>query len=179
MIVWRLTNRTKALAMKKLFSSPHPAEMSHLETLLRAEGIGTELRNQRGYEIFPGAGFYPELWVLRDEDLPRARAILENSDILVSQTEETDPARLARSETQNRKAFYTSAVAGIVLEVTALILLFYPRNPPAEFEPLRPVQTHRREPPRAPFGFVFLFTGAICLWVAHDYWKTLPKRPKP
>ncbi len=58
--------------MKVLFASPQPQELELLRNALEKAAIQCEVRNQNVSAFFPGAEFYPELWVLNDADSQRA-----------------------------------------------------------------------------------------------------------
>ena len=58
--------------MKLLLASPQTQDLELLRTELDKAGIQCELRNQNAYAFFPGAEFYPELWVLNEQDFPKA-----------------------------------------------------------------------------------------------------------
>jgi hypothetical protein len=58
--------------MKKLFASPDSAEVGLVKSLLEEAGIPCEIRNEHLSPALPGAPFYPELWVLNDDDYSRA-----------------------------------------------------------------------------------------------------------
>jgi hypothetical protein len=59
--------------MKLLFSSASQAEVGLLKGLLDAAAIRSEIRNHSAQAAYyPGAEFYPELWVLNDEQFARA-----------------------------------------------------------------------------------------------------------
>jgi len=62
--------------MKRLFSSPDSAEIGLLRSRLEAAGIACEIRNEHLSPVMPGAPFYPELWVLKDEEFVEARELL-------------------------------------------------------------------------------------------------------
>ena len=62
--------------MKQLFSSPDSAEIGLLRSRLEAAGIDCEMRNEYLSPAMPGAPFYPELWVLKDEQFAEASALL-------------------------------------------------------------------------------------------------------
>ena len=61
--------------MKMLFSSPQSPEVGLLKDLLDKAGIPCEVRNENAYSNFPGAAFYPELWILNDDDFAKASEI--------------------------------------------------------------------------------------------------------
>ena len=46
-----------------------------LKGMLAAEGVACEITNDTS--AYPGAIFYPELWVVEDSDFPKASAVLE------------------------------------------------------------------------------------------------------
>ena len=58
--------------MKMLFASPQSQDVDLLRNALNEAGIQCEVRNQNAFAFFPGAEFYPELWVLNESDFPRA-----------------------------------------------------------------------------------------------------------
>jgi hypothetical protein len=62
--------------MKLLFSSPDSAEIGLFHSRLQAAGIECEMRNEHLSPAVPGAPFYPELWILRDEQFDEARELL-------------------------------------------------------------------------------------------------------
>ncbi len=62
--------------MKQLFSSPDSAVIGLLRSRLEAAGIECEMRNEFMLSAMPGAPFYPEIWVLRDEQFAEARELL-------------------------------------------------------------------------------------------------------
>ena len=61
--------------MKMLFSSPQSPEVGLLKDLLDKASIPCEIRNENAYSNFPGAIFYPELWILNDDDYSKASEI--------------------------------------------------------------------------------------------------------
>src|SRR5262245_53755026 len=60
--------------MKFLFSC-QIQDMDVLKSLLTNEGIECEISNDTS--AYPGAVFYPELWVVKDSDFARASEVLE------------------------------------------------------------------------------------------------------
>jgi hypothetical protein len=62
--------------MKYLFSSPDPARVGLVQSLLDAAGIEWELRNEAVSQTEIGMPFATELWVLRDEDYQSARDLI-------------------------------------------------------------------------------------------------------
>jgi Putative prokaryotic signal transducing protein len=65
--------------MKRVFSSFNAVLAHHTRNLLEAEGIETEVRNQMlssAMGELPPAECQAEVWVLNDEDVPRALAAL-------------------------------------------------------------------------------------------------------
>lgn len=58
--------------MKMLYSSSDRTTVGALLSALEAAGIECELRNDAMQANFPGAAFYPEIWLLKDEDVSRA-----------------------------------------------------------------------------------------------------------
>jgi hypothetical protein len=66
--------------MKLIFDHIDFTIVGHLQSLLEAEGIKTEIRNLGGSGAageLPFTQVYPELWVLDNADEARARAIVK------------------------------------------------------------------------------------------------------
>jgi len=66
--------------MKLVFDHIDYTIVGHLQGLLEAEGIKTELRNLEGSSAAGGVPFtqvYPEVWVLNNADEARAKAIVK------------------------------------------------------------------------------------------------------
>src|ERR1041385_3723919 len=66
--------------MKLLFTSPNSPEVGLLKDRLDEAGIPCEIRNENLYSFFPGVPFQQELWVLDDDDLPKACEIRDDGD---------------------------------------------------------------------------------------------------
>lgn len=67
--------------MQKLFVSPMLVEVESLKEILEQESILCTIKNQQGSSLageVPFAEVFPELWVLNDDDYPRAQDFLEN-----------------------------------------------------------------------------------------------------
>ncbi|NKB80525.1 MAG: DUF2007 domain-containing protein [Nitrospirales bacterium] len=67
--------------MIKFFVSPALVEVEMLKEMLEHDGIPCTVKNQRGSSLageVPFAEVFPELWILNDNDLPRAQEFLKN-----------------------------------------------------------------------------------------------------
>ena len=67
--------------MIQLYVSQILAEVESLKELLENEGIPCTIKNQQGSNLageVPFAEVFPELWVLNNEDLPKAKAFLDD-----------------------------------------------------------------------------------------------------
>jgi len=67
--------------MKLVFDNIDFTIVGHLQTLLEAEGIKTEIRNEGGWGsagAVPVQQVYPELWVLNNADEARAKQIIKD-----------------------------------------------------------------------------------------------------
>jgi hypothetical protein len=62
--------------MKRMFVSPDSAQIGLVRSRLEAAGIECEMRNEYLSPAMPGVPFYPELWVLRDEQFAEASELL-------------------------------------------------------------------------------------------------------
>lgn len=67
--------------MRLVFENIDFTIVGHMQTLLEAEGIRTDLRNAGSAGLageVPYTQVYPELWVLNNADEQRARAIIKD-----------------------------------------------------------------------------------------------------
>ena len=74
--------------MKILFSSSNSAEVGLLHSRLESEGIACEIRNEYLSPAMPGAPFDPELWVIKDEELPKRVSCLHCGSSQIHQRNE-------------------------------------------------------------------------------------------
>jgi hypothetical protein len=58
--------------MKMLYSSMNRTEVGLLKSILEGARIELEVRNEFTNANYPTAPFYPELWVIHDEDFDKA-----------------------------------------------------------------------------------------------------------
>jgi hypothetical protein len=75
----RASERATAIqcsSMKFLVSLPGSAEIGLIRSRLEAAGIGCETRNEYLSPALPGAPFYPEVWVVKDEKFAEAKELL-------------------------------------------------------------------------------------------------------
>ncbi len=66
--------------MRKVFEDPDFTKVGWYESILNAQGIATELRNEEISAVTgsPYVGAYPELWVVDDDRYDEALALLES-----------------------------------------------------------------------------------------------------
>ena len=67
--------------MEKLFTARSNAEVALLKELIEKDDIPCTIRNEYSSNAFgeiPIIDCYPELWVLNDEDYPKAQALLDS-----------------------------------------------------------------------------------------------------
>jgi len=67
--------------MKKIFVSINLPEVESLKNIMEQSGIPCTIKNQQTASLageVPFVEVFPELWVLRDEDSPKAKDILAN-----------------------------------------------------------------------------------------------------
>ena len=62
--------------MKRLFSSPDSTVVGLFQSRLQTAGFECEMLHEHSSLAMPGAPFYPELWVLRDEQFAEASKLL-------------------------------------------------------------------------------------------------------
>jgi len=61
--------------MKMLFTSADRIAVGLIKSALDAAGVECELRNDAMQANFPGAAFYPEIWIVDDGDYSRAEEL--------------------------------------------------------------------------------------------------------
>src|SRR6266496_2977257 len=61
--------------MRILYASTQSQDIELLRKALDEAGIQSEIRNENAYAFFPGAEFYPELWILNEGDFPKAEEL--------------------------------------------------------------------------------------------------------
>ena len=88
--------------MKLLFTSTDRTVVGLLQSALEGAGIVCELRNDAMQANFPGAAFYPELWVVDDNDYPKAAELRDalHASTPIGQTPWTCPGCGERLEAQ-------------------------------------------------------------------------------
>ncbi len=64
--------------MRYLLSSPDPARIGLVQSLLDSAGIKWELRNQAVSQTEVGMPFMTEVWILQDEDYESARDLIKS-----------------------------------------------------------------------------------------------------
>lgn len=67
--------------MRLIFENIDFTIVGHMQTILEAEGIRTEIRNAGAAGLageVPYTQVYPELWILENTDEPRAREIIRD-----------------------------------------------------------------------------------------------------
>ncbi len=76
--------------MIKLFADFDVAKVGQLQSILEAEGIRTHLKNQFGSTMgwIPFVDVVPELWILDEEDLQKAKKLIQE---LLSTVEDAEP----------------------------------------------------------------------------------------
>ena len=77
--------------MKRLITHESLAHISHLKNLLEHSGIVCVIRNDQlsgGLGEIPFLDCLPELWVIRDQELPRAEALLAATEQTSEQRKE-------------------------------------------------------------------------------------------
>ena len=62
--------------MQKLFSSNESSEVELLKNIVEKEDIPCTIKTAAG--AIPFTEYYPELWILNDEDYPQAKNLLDN-----------------------------------------------------------------------------------------------------
>jgi hypothetical protein len=64
--------------MKQVLTLPESAELELLKHMLEAVGIRCALRNEQLSQALPAIPFKVELWVAKDDDLPRAQELCQD-----------------------------------------------------------------------------------------------------
>lgn len=67
--------------MKKVYENLEFAMVGHMKSLLESKGIRCEIRNEGGVSVageVPFTQVYPELWVLSNADVPKAKTFVDD-----------------------------------------------------------------------------------------------------
>jgi hypothetical protein len=89
--------------MKRVYSSELLAEVGHFRNLLEQAGIACFIRNEQlsgAMGEIPFLECLPELWVLRDDELPRAKRLIDQQREPVSAPDWRCPSCGERNEGQ-------------------------------------------------------------------------------
>lgn len=63
--------------MKRIFSSPDSSELSLFKSMLEQANVPCVLRHEQISQTIPVLAFEAELWVVKDEDYPKASSLVE------------------------------------------------------------------------------------------------------
>lgn len=63
--------------MKEVLSLPESAELELLKNMLEEAGIPCALRNEQLSSALPATPFNVELWIVNDDDLPKAQELCQ------------------------------------------------------------------------------------------------------
>lgn len=62
--------------MRMLFTSMNRTDVGMLQSIIERAGIQLEIRNEATSANYPTGPFFPELWILHDQDFARAVDLL-------------------------------------------------------------------------------------------------------
>ncbi|HEX5419569.1 MAG TPA: DUF2007 domain-containing protein [Gammaproteobacteria bacterium] len=89
--------------MKRVYASEFLAEVGHFRNLLEQAGIACFIRNEQlsgAMGEIPFLECLPELWVLRDDELPRAKRLIDQQGETVAAPDWRCPSCGERNEGQ-------------------------------------------------------------------------------
>jgi hypothetical protein len=146
--------------MKLLFSSASLPEVGLVKSLLDGAGIASEVRNESSYPNFPGAGFQPEIWVIDEEDYPKACEIRDASQF-------SQPAGAPSMAQENPKQLRTNrtwaAITGCLMLVLGGVCLAS--------------GTDEAHPARGMAAVFFGCFGTLLTWLGLVGWRGEAKKP--
>jgi hypothetical protein len=146
--------------MKLLFSSGNMPEVGLLKSLLDEAGIPSEVRNESSYPNFPGAGFQPEVWVVNEQDYPKACEIRDASQF----SQSAGAAALAGQTPQEvRTNRIWAGLTGLLTLILAVVCV------------VGSIGT--RAPARAVAAVAFAALGTLLTWLALVGWRGQEKKP--
>ena len=120
--------------MRQIYTSPRVENVERLVALLNEQGIETRVTNHRSwagrdykrtsYSARTDSSEWPQVWVVKAEDQPRARALLREAGIApaVRYAEELARSRAPRGE-QGRNALGMYIRLALLGSIVLLILL--------------------------------------------------------
>jgi len=90
-----------------------------LKSILDEEQIACEIRNEGVHANLPGAAFQPEIWVVSDDDYPRACEVRDAWQSPVS----AEPSLVTMAEIQSaRSSHFVISLTGFLLLLASLVL---------------------------------------------------------
>jgi len=143
--------------MRKIFSSPRLENVEAVARLLEAEGIEVRIENGRAlHRAIRGNFSYrdagrtqtpqPEVWVIRSDDQPRARALMREAGLLLDTTR-SDALRFALAPPASARGNkrISRLRYGLIALVLVAVAVNFMRRPDADNTPKTPPVPPRAE----------------------------------
>jgi hypothetical protein len=121
--------------VRQIYTSPRIENVERVVALLADAGIATTVTNRRAwaghdykgpsYSARPDPALWPQVWVVRAEDQPRARAVLREVGIEPAVRFAEDLARTRRPGGETRRGALAMYLRLALLAAIALLILLH------------------------------------------------------
>lgn len=121
--------------MRQIYTSPRVENVERIVALLGESGIETRVTNHRSwagrdykrasYTSQPDSSEWPQVWVVKAEDQPRARALLREAGIAPAVRFADELARSRAPRAENLRSSLGMYIRLGLLAVIAVLILLY------------------------------------------------------
>jgi hypothetical protein len=121
--------------MRQVFSSPRVENVDRVEAMLNEAGIETHVSNRDklrrdrmrsfSYSAPPDSSTWPGIWIIKAEDLPRAREMLREAGLMGSTRPDVATQYQLRPRTDFEAARSTNHLRRVLLVMVAISAIFF------------------------------------------------------
>jgi hypothetical protein len=121
--------------MRQIYTSPRVENVERIVALLGESGIETRVTNHRSwagrdyrrssYSARTDSSEWPQVWVVKAEDQPRARALLREAGIAPAVRFSEDLARSREPRPESRRASISMYIRLGLLGIIALLIVLH------------------------------------------------------
>ncbi len=124
--------------MRQIYTSPRVENVERIVALLGESGIETRVTNHRSwagrdyrrssYSARTDSSEWPQVWVVKAEDQPRARALLREAGIAPAVRFSEDLARSREPRPESRRTSLSMYIRLALLGIIALLIVLHAFN---------------------------------------------------
>jgi len=120
--------------MRQIYTSPRVENVERVVAMLAEAGIETSVTNRRSwsghdykrpsYSTKQNVDAWPQVWIVKAEDQPRARALMREAGIAPAVRHAQELALSRRAETQDRRSNWRMYLRlGLLATIVLIVLL--------------------------------------------------------